>query len=156
MPSEILIFVGSALFGLKWRVDIRLPPRWRFLGDFGGFTGVKWRFLDKKWHILTVLFVSHKLYTVRHPFWQFCLSTQSINATETTWSCNMSYERKFCGLSEYVRLQNVRPLIKSIDRSKWDSVDFGKWPNSQIMVNLRSLSTLCKLLWSMTINMRPI
>ena len=23
---------------------------------------------------------------------------------EATWSCNMSYERKFCGLSEYVRL----------------------------------------------------
>ena len=37
----------------------------------------------------------------------------------------MSYERKFCGLSEYVRLQKVRPLIKSTDRSKQDLVDFG-------------------------------
>ena len=35
--------------------------------------------------------------------------------TETTWSHNMSYERKFCGLSEYVRLIKVRPLIKSTD-----------------------------------------
>ena len=97
-----------------------------------------------------------RTYTVRHPFWQLSLKYSQNFNTETTWSCNMSYERKFCGLSEYVRLQNVRPLIKSIDRSKWDSVDFGKWPNSQIMVNLRSLSTLCKLPWSMTINMRPI
>ena len=31
----------------------------------------------------------------------------------------MSYERKFCGLSEYTRFQNIRPLTKSIDLSKW-------------------------------------
>ena len=35
----------------------------------------------------------------------------------------MSYERKFCGLSEYVRLQNVRPLIKYIDRSESESTE---------------------------------
>ena len=27
--------------------------------------------------------------------------------------CNMSYEREFCGLSEYVQYQKLRPLIKS-------------------------------------------
>ena len=27
--------------------------------------------------------------------------------------CNMSYEREFCGLSEYVQHQKLRPLIKS-------------------------------------------
>ena len=34
---------------------------------------------------------------------------------EAKWLCNMSYERKFCGLSEYVRLKKVRLLIKSTD-----------------------------------------
>ena len=43
--------------------------------------------------------------------------------TETTGSCNVSYQRKFCGLSEYVRLKNVRLLIKSIDQSKCDSAE---------------------------------
>ena len=38
--------------------------------------------------------------------------------SEDTWSCNMSYELKFCGLSEYVRLKKVRLLIKSTDWSK--------------------------------------
>ena len=33
--------------------------------------------------------------------------------TGATWSCNMSYERKFCGLSEYVQFRNVRLIIKS-------------------------------------------
>ena len=42
-------------------------PDWEFLniwqmpkpqaGDFGGFMGLKWWFLDKKWQILTFLFV---------------------------------------------------------------------------------------------------
>ena len=31
MPSEILIFVGSALFGLKWQDGIRLPASGDFL-----------------------------------------------------------------------------------------------------------------------------
>ena len=35
---------------------------------------------------------------------------------KATWACNMSYERKFCGLSEYVQFQKVRQLIKSLDR----------------------------------------
>ena len=38
---------------------------------------------------------------------------------------------KFCGLSEYVRLQNVRLIIKSRDLYKWDSADFGKWAISR-------------------------
>ena len=50
----------------------------------------------------------------------------------TTWSCNMSYEWKFCGLSEYVQFTKVKPLIKSTNWPKWDLADFGKSANSQI------------------------
>ena len=35
----------------------------------------------------------------------------------------MSYERKFCGLSEYVQLQNVRLIIKFTDVFKQDAAD---------------------------------
>ena len=35
--------------------------------------------------------------------------------TEVTESCNTAIERKFCELSEYVKYQKVRPLIKSTD-----------------------------------------
>ena len=35
----------------------------------------------------------------------------------------MSYEREFCGLSEYVRLQNVRLIIKFTDVFKQDAAD---------------------------------
>ena len=37
--------------------------------------------------------------------------------------CNMSYKREFCGLSEYVRLQNVRLIIKFTDVFKQDAAD---------------------------------
>ena len=37
----------------------------------------------------------------------------------------MSYEREFCGLSEYVQLYNVRSIIKSTVWKKRDRVDFG-------------------------------
>ena len=43
--------------------------------------------------------------------------------SDASLQCNMSYERKFCGLSGYVQFQNVRPLIKSIDRSKCESAE---------------------------------
>ena len=43
----------------------------------------------------------------------------------TTWMCIMSYEREFCGLSEYVQFQIVRQIIKSILQFKRDRVDFG-------------------------------
>ena len=33
----------------------------------------------------------------------------------------MSYEQKFCGLSEYVQVQEVRPLTKSSDHSELNS-----------------------------------
>ena len=33
----------------------------------------------------------------------------------------MSYERKFCGLSEYVQVHKVRPLTKSSDLSELNS-----------------------------------
>ena len=35
----------------------------------------------------------------------------------------MSYEREFCGLSEYVQHQKLRPLIKSTVLFKQDVVD---------------------------------
>ena len=63
------------------------------------------------------------MYRVVHPKSDIGVLYQSSVYSETTWSCNMSYERKFCVLSEYVRLQNVRPLIKSIDRSKCESAE---------------------------------
>ena len=49
--------------------------------------------------------------------------SQNFN-TEATWSCNMSYERKFCGLSEYVRFRKFRRLIKSTKWFKRDRMDF--------------------------------
>ena len=68
------------------------------------------------------------------------------------WPPYMSYERKFCRLSEYMQFQKVRQLKKSAYRSKWDLVDFDKCANSQESVNLRALSTLWNLPWPMTIN----
>ena len=56
---------------------------------------------------------------------ELCLKYPQNFNSKATWSCNMSYERKFCGLSEYVRLQKVRQIIKSTDRSKQDLVDLG-------------------------------
>ena len=106
--------------------------------------------------IVAKMYTVSKIYRVVHPKSDIGVLYQSSVYSETTWSCNMSYERKFCVLSEYVRLQHVRPLIKSVDWSKWDSVDFGKCANSQVMVNLRSLSILLKLPRSMTINMHTI
>ena len=64
------------------------------------------------------------IYTVRHPFWQLSLKYSQNFNTETTWSCNMSYERKFCGLSEYVRFRKFRRLIKSTKWFKRDRMDF--------------------------------
>ena len=42
---------------------------------------------------------------------------------EPTWLCNMSYEWKFCQLSEYVQVKKVGPLIKSTPLFKWNSVE---------------------------------
>ena len=56
---------------------------------------------------------------------ELCLNYSPNFNIEGTWSCNMSYEREFCGLSEYVRLQKVRLIIKFTDRSKQDLVDLG-------------------------------
>ena len=56
------------------------------------------------------------------PYWAY--NEAYIEVTET---CNTSYERKFCGLFDFVWFQKVRLLIKSLDRSKWDPADFGKW-----------------------------
>ena len=39
-------------------------------------------------------------------------------SNETIEACNAAMERQFCELSEFVRFQNFRPLIKSTDRSK--------------------------------------
>ena len=58
---------------------------------------------------------------------------------------------KFCGLSEYVQLQNVRLIIKSRDLYKWGSADFEKLIKSRILVKFRSLSLTWKLPWSVTI-----
>ena len=46
-------------------------------------------------------------------FTQTCTWAGSVY-TDATWKCNMSYERKFCRLSEYVQFQNVRLLNRSI------------------------------------------
>ena len=48
-------------------------------------------------------------------FTQTCKQAGSVYS-KATWSCDMSYERKFCGLSEYVQCQKVGQLIKSTDR----------------------------------------
>ena len=45
---------------------------------------------------------------------------------QATWSYNMSYELKFCGLLEYVRFQKIRPLIKSTGLFKWSSVEIAR------------------------------
>ena len=37
---------------------------------------------------------------------------------EATEACNAAMERQFCELSEFVRFQNFRPLIKSTNWSK--------------------------------------
>ena len=66
--------------------------------------------LDTQLLRMTFIYVQ---YRVVHPKSDIGVLYQSSVYSETTWSCNMSYERKFCVLSEYVRLQNVRPLIKS-------------------------------------------
>ena len=66
---------------------------------------------------------------------------------EHTWWCNMSYERKFCQLSEYVRVQKVGSLIKSTHVFKWNSADFDKFGNSQKLVNFRPFSLIWKLPW---------
>ena len=72
-----------------------------------------------------------------------------INAIET---CNTAMEREFSQLSGFVQVKKQRPLIKSTDWFERGPVDFGKWANSQVMVKLRSLSTIWKLPWYMTIN----
>ena len=65
------------------------------------------------------------IYTVRQANPEWCLKYPQNFNTEATWSCNMSYERKFCGLSEYVQFQKVKLIIKSTDWSKQDLVDLG-------------------------------
>ena len=41
-----------------------------------------------------------------------------------TEMCNTGIKREFYGLSEDVQCKKVRPLIKSMDWSKWDWADF--------------------------------
>ena len=47
--------------------------------------------------------------------WDFLKFSAS---TETTEMCNTAMEQQFCELSDFERFQNLRPLIKSADRSK--------------------------------------
>ena len=70
----------------------------------------------KKYEILTLPGSPPKLR--QFGFWKISAYT------EATWSSKMSYERKFCGLFEYVRFQNVRPQIKSTHSFKQEMVDF--------------------------------
>ena len=60
---------------------------------------------------------------VRQAFPELYLKYSQNFDRKSIWSCNMSYKRKFCGLSEYVRLQNVRPIIKSTALFKQGLVD---------------------------------
>ena len=66
-------------------------------------------------------------------------------------TCNMSIEWKFCDLSEFVQFLKLRLLIKCIDLFNWDPADFEKWADPHKLVHLRSLSSIWKLVWSMTI-----
>ena len=47
--------------------------------------------------------------------WNFLKFSAS---TETIETCNTAMERQFCELSDFEHFQNLRPLIKSADRSK--------------------------------------
>ena len=55
---------------------------------------------------------------------------------EANMASDVSYDRKFCRLSEYVWFQKVRLLTKYLDRSKWDPADFGKWALPRYWWNL--------------------
>ena len=79
-------------------------------------------------------------YRGRNPNDHVFASTVCSAYNEHTWWCNMSYERKFCQLSEYVRVQKVGSLIKSAHVFKWNSADFDKFVNSQKSVNFRQFS----------------
>ena len=54
-------------------------------------------------------------------------------------------QRKFCQLSVFVQVKNLRLLIKYTNWFKWRSIYFGKLANSQKMVNSRQLSIEKKL-----------
>ena len=70
---------------------------------------------------MSIIFEKSTKYTVVHPKSDIVVLYQSSVYNETTWSCNMSYERKFCGLSEYVQFTKVKSLIKS---TNWPKLDF--------------------------------
>ena len=90
-------------------------------------------------------------YRSRNPNDHIFASTVCSAYNEPTWWCNMSYDWKFCQLSEYVQVQKVGPLIKSTLLLKRNSGDFDKFVNSQELVNFWLLLFICKLPWPMAI-----
>ena len=110
-------------------------------------------------YLSTICFKNHFIVTTyrgRNPNDHVFASTVCSAYNEHTWWCNMSYERKFCQLSEYVQVQKVGSLIKSTHVFKWNSADFDKFVNSQKLVNFRPFSLIWKLPWPMAITMPTI
>ena len=73
---------------------------------------------------------------------------------EATETCNTAMERKFCWLSE----DNFENCEKSFYEAQfsffWQVAESANKPIFKVLVNLRSLSYMWKLPWSMTINTR--
>ena len=57
---------------------------------------------------------------VRLPKCKFFKNCYHFICINTARTCNTAMELEFCEISEFVRLQNFRPLIKSTDGSRWN------------------------------------
>ena len=133
---------------LKFTITWDLAHLWvsaepHFISGHSSFTCINYESLVN-FHFIVILQIAWA--EMQH--WIFKIFS-AYNSAKIT--CNMSIEWKFCDLSEFVQFLKLRLLIKCIDLFNWDPADFEKWADPHKLVHLRSLSSIWKLPWSMTI-----